>query len=108
VKGLAVSFGGRIEGVPPEDLLGDSDGFRRPGFAVSVEPGLAFATGKHVFSLSVPVAVYRERQQSEPEEDADRHGDASFADYLIIASWSVRFGGEDAAAPPPETAPLRP
>ena len=108
VSGLAVSVGGRIEGVPPRDLLGSSDGFRRPGFAVSVEPGIAFATGKHTFSLSVPVAVYRERQQSVPEEENGVHGDASFADYLIIASWSVRFGGEDPDAPPPFTAPLRP
>jgi hypothetical protein len=108
VSGFAVSLGGRIDGVPPRDLLGESDGFRRPGFAVSVEPGIAFATGKHTFSLSVPVAVYRERQQSVPEEENDFHGDASFADFLIIASWSVRFGGEDPASPPPFTAPLRP
>ena len=30
--GLAVSLGGRMEGVPAKDFFGDSDGFRRPGF----------------------------------------------------------------------------
>jgi hypothetical protein len=37
VKGLAFVFGPRDEGVPARNLFPNSnDGFRRPGFAVSV------------------------------------------------------------------------
>ena len=39
VRGLTVTFGPRWEGVPAKDLFGDSLGFRRPGYAVSLEPG---------------------------------------------------------------------
>ncbi|HEU4753583.1 MAG TPA: hypothetical protein VFU47_10790, partial [Armatimonadota bacterium] len=47
VKGLAVSLAARIEGVPVNDLFGGSDGFRRPGYSIFVEPGLIYSTGKH-------------------------------------------------------------
>jgi hypothetical protein len=42
IRGLTVLFGPRMEGVPARNLLpvGDNLGFRRPGFAVSVEPGV--------------------------------------------------------------------
>jgi len=91
VEGLAFSIGGRIEGVPPKDLWGGSNGFRRPGYAVSVEPGLSFSIKKHTISLSAPVAVHRERQRSVPDEQNHRHGDAAFADYLILLGYSYRF-----------------
>ena len=38
VKGLTLTFGPRWEGVPAKDLIGDSLGFRRPGYAVSIAP----------------------------------------------------------------------
>src|SRR6266581_7608324 len=38
--GLSVSLGGRIDGIPVNDLVGDSDGFRRAGYAIYVDPGL--------------------------------------------------------------------
>jgi hypothetical protein len=44
--GISVSLGGRIEGVPGTDAFGGSRGSRRPGFAVSVEPGLIFNKGR--------------------------------------------------------------
>ncbi|HSL82790.1 MAG TPA: hypothetical protein VLF66_08435, partial [Thermoanaerobaculia bacterium] len=37
-KGFGAGLGGRWEGVPVHDLFGSSEGFRRPGYAVSVEP----------------------------------------------------------------------
>lgn len=58
-QGLSATLGTRVEGVPVRDLLGGSQGYRIPGFAVSVEPGLAIALGKNFFELNVPVAVYR-------------------------------------------------
>jgi hypothetical protein len=88
---LAISFGGRIEGVPPKDLWGASNGFRRPGYAVSIEPGIAFSFHRHTVGLSAPIAIWRERQRSVPEADNGTHGDASFADYLILLGYSYRF-----------------
>src|SRR5262249_39809721 len=38
---LSGTLAARIEGVPAHDLLGPSDGFRRPGYALSIEPGVA-------------------------------------------------------------------
>lgn len=83
-KGFGMSLGGRMEGVPVEDLIGDSDGFRRPGYALSIEPGLSYSRGAHTFALSVPVAVHRNRQRSVPDRLVPgRIGDAAFADYFI-------------------------
>ena len=91
-KGFGFSLGGRIEGVPPEDLIGDSDGFRRPGFALSVEPGLSWAKGPHVFTASVPIAVHRDRQRSVPDRAVPgRHGDAAFADYIVMLGYFKSF-----------------
>ena len=90
-KRLGVSLGGRMEGVPANDLVGDSDGFRRPGYAVSLEPGLSYTHGPHVLSLMVPWAMHRNRLTSEPERENGQHGDAAFADYLVLAGYIYRF-----------------
>jgi hypothetical protein len=90
-KGFGLSLGGRLEGVPAEDLIGDSDGFRRPGYAVSAEPGLSYTRGPHSFSLAVPVALYRNRVRSVPDRAFGRHGDAAFADYIVMLGYWRRF-----------------
>jgi hypothetical protein len=81
--GLAASLGLRMDGVPALDLVGGDAGFRRPGYTISVEPGLAFNTGRDSFSLTVPVAISRSRQKSYVDRINNRHGDAAFADFLI-------------------------
>ncbi|MEZ4958679.1 MAG: transporter [Saprospiraceae bacterium] len=92
---LSLSAGGRIEGIPSEDLIGKSEGFRRPGYIISVEPGIVYVYKKAAFSLNVPIALFRNRVKSVSDKLAtpQRHGDAAFADYLINASVSYRFGG---------------
>ena len=40
---LELSLGGRFEGVPVRDAFGSSDGFRRPGYIVSIDPGMMFS-----------------------------------------------------------------
>ena len=89
--GLTFGLGGRLEGVPVEDLIGDSDGFRRPGYAVSAEPSVSYSKGPHGFSLAVPWALYRNRTRSVPDRANNRHGDAAFADYIISVGYSRRF-----------------
>lgn len=91
-KGFGVSLGGRLEGVPVEDLIGDSDGFRRPGYAISVEPSLSYSRGPHTLSLAVPVAAYRNRTRSVPDRLVPgRHGDAAFADYIVMLGYWQKF-----------------
>jgi hypothetical protein len=96
---LGLSLGARWEGVPVHDWIGDSDGFRRPGYAFSIEPGISYTSGQHTFALNVPIAAHRNRQQSVPDMADDDHGDAAFADYVVIFSYFRRFGA-DRTQPP--------
>jgi len=91
-RGWTASFGGRIEGVPVRDIIGKSNGFRRPGYAIAVEPGINYVRrGRDVWSLSVPIAVSRNRRRSVSDIADGRAGDAAFADYTIVAGWTHRF-----------------
>lgn len=90
-KGFGLGLGGRIEGVPVHDLIGSSEGFRRPGYAISVEPSLSWSSGVHSVSLSVPVAVQRNRQRSVSDILVNGHGDAAFADYVVLLGYWHRF-----------------
>jgi hypothetical protein len=92
VRGLALSMGVRGEGVPVRDLLGDSNGFRRPGSIISVDPGLMWNYKHDTFSVNGPWAIYRDRPPSVPEiHSHTTNGDAFFADYTVIASVSHHF-----------------
>ncbi|TAH21956.1 MAG: hypothetical protein EAZ08_02165 [Cytophagales bacterium] len=93
-KNLFISLGGRLEGIPSHDLIGKSEGFRRPGYIISIEPSVMYMQGKTSFVLSVPTALYRNRTKSVydlADPKGERHGDAAFADYLINASIIHRF-----------------
>lgn len=88
VGGLSMSAGIRLEGVPVEDLVGPSTGFRRPGFAFSIEPGLACGRGRHSISVTLPVALVRDRLRSVPDRQDGRHGDAAFADWVLLTAYT--------------------
>ena len=89
--GIGATLGTRIEGIPAYDLIGDSDGFRRPGFIFSIEPGLSYSTAKNTFFVSVPVATQRNRIKSANDWVTGKHGDAAFSDYFISATVTHRF-----------------
>jgi hypothetical protein len=92
VKGLALSIGVRGEGVPAHDLFGASNGFRRPGFILSVDPGVMFNYKRDTFSVNGPWAIHRNRPPSVPElQNNSYNGDAFFADYTVIANISHHF-----------------
>ena len=92
IKRLAFSAGIRGEGVPVRDLLGDSNGFRRPGFIVSFDPGFMFNYKRDTLSVSGPWAIYRNRPPSVPEiQYSITNGDAFFADYTITINLSHHF-----------------
>jgi hypothetical protein len=91
VKGLALTFGPRDEGVPVRDLIGQSLGFRRPGFAISLEPGVDYVRGAQMFTASIGRALYRDRSRSVPDLMENKHGDAAFADWVWFAGYVHRF-----------------
>jgi len=94
-----VNFAGgiRVEGLPSKDLIGGSRGFRRPGYIISAEPSLTYVAKKISFNLAVPVALKRDRTQSDSDKrrtaDTGVHhqGDAAFADYLVSAGVTFRL-----------------
>ena len=90
-QGFSISLGGRIDGVPARDLAGGSEGFRRPGYAVSIEPGVSWNRAENTFNLFTPVMVYANRQKNIYDDRYGTHGPAAFADFLIIASFSRKF-----------------
>ncbi|HEY0678602.1 MAG TPA: hypothetical protein VGD17_09960 [Chitinophagaceae bacterium] len=94
---FGASAGVRVEGIPSEDLVGGSGGFRRPGYVVSIEPGLSYTFKKATAFLTVPVAIKRNRTQSVADKlrtaatGVYAHGDAAFADYLVNLGVSFKF-----------------
>jgi len=92
VKGLSATFGPRDEGVPAKNLFPNSnDGFRRPGFAVTAGPGGQYVRHHEILTAGVYKAVHRDRTVSYPDEVYHSHGDAAFAQYVWLASWTHRF-----------------
>lgn len=91
------SAGVRDECLPVHDLIGGSDGFRRPGFIISAEPGVTLKINKVSLYAYVPVAIVRDRTQSVPDKITTEltgvyaHGDAAFADYAVNIGAIVRF-----------------
>ena len=89
VPGLALSFAGRIEGVPVEDVFGDNKGFRRPGYYASLEPGINYSVGRATFALSAPMRIH----QNVKDDTFGFKRDSTFADHVLLMSVSMRFGG---------------
>ncbi len=103
---MSVSLGGRWEGIPAYDAIGGQVAYRRPGYVVAIEPGIAYRAGNHSISLFVPFNVVRNRIQSaadianqdlqnsvisDPADYVHVQGDAAFADYSINIGYSYRF-----------------
>lgn len=92
-KGWSAGLGARLEGIPVHDLVGSSDGRRRPGYMLSVEPSVSWTHGANTVNLALPWAIQRNRQRSvsDIQRGPDVHGDAAFPDYLVLLSYSRRF-----------------
>lgn len=94
-KNLSASLCGRVEGLPAHDALGKSNGFRRPGYIISVEPGVGYRTSRIAYQLNLPVALYRNRTKSVDDlsdPTGRKHGDAAFADYLLNVGITYSLG----------------
>ena len=94
---LTVSAGVRNERLPSRDLVGGNNGFRRPGYIISAEPGLSYTFKKFTAYAYVPVALVRSRIQSEPDRIRSKLtgtrtvGDAAFADYAVNIGFSFKL-----------------
>lgn len=94
---LMLSAGVRNERLPSRDLVGGNGGFRRPGYIISAEPGITYTFKKITAYAYVPVALVRNRIQSEPDRIRTKLtgnrtvGDAAFADYAVNVGFSVRL-----------------
>ena len=96
-KHMSANLGLRKEGLPSQDLIGGSNGFRRPGYVLSVEPGISLTQKKITYFVNIPVAIQRNRTQSVPDKirsqktNAYYRGDAAFADYLVNVGAVLKF-----------------
>ena len=102
LNNLSISLAVRSEGIPANDVFGGQNAYRRPGYVVSIEPGIAYRLGNHNFSLYVPKNIIRNRVQSHNDiatqeiqatvkPDVHVQGDAAFADYSISFGYTYRF-----------------
>jgi hypothetical protein len=90
--GLSASFGGRLDGVPVEDIVsgGDAD-FRRPGYSVLVDPGLELSRGSNTFTLNIPVRVHADRRANLYDRIVNVQGGGNFAKWQLLAGYTHRF-----------------
>jgi hypothetical protein len=97
VKHFDFSLGFRDDCLPVHDLLGNSDGFRRPGYILQAEPGITWHVKNLALYAYVPVAIIRDRTQSVPDirqtelTGVYTHGDAAFADYVVNVGVTMSF-----------------
>ncbi|MFN5422649.1 MAG: hypothetical protein ACK5AO_05230 [bacterium] len=96
-KHISANIAIRKDGIPAIDVIGKSGGFRRPGYVVAIEPGMAYKHKKITYFINTPIALQRNRTQSVPDKIRTQKsgvyykGDAAFADYLINIGASVKL-----------------
>jgi cytochrome oxidase Cu insertion factor (SCO1/SenC/PrrC family) len=94
VRGLGLTLSIRDEGVPAHNLIGNDLGFRRPGFGIALTPGFIYTRGAHMLQFSLGKVLIRDRTKSVAEEINGVHeGDAAFANYVWMASYTLRIPG---------------
>ena len=97
VKKFDFTLGFRDDCLPVKDLIGESDGFRRPGRILSAEPGVTYKLKNIALYAFVPIAIIRDRTQSVPDirqtelTGVYTHGDAAFANYVVNVGFTVKF-----------------
>ena len=92
-QGLAMSLGGRVDGIPVHDLWGGGDDstIKRTSYVVFADPGLSLTRGKGTFTLSVPYRLRVNRMKSLLERQSTAVNGGGFAKYLVFAGYSHRF-----------------
>lgn len=88
---LAASVAGRIDGIPTRDLVGRSDGFRRPVVLGYLEPSLTVTRGRSTITVSAPLRIYEDFRPSLIDRQLGSPGGGDLARYLLFAGYQVRF-----------------
>ena len=97
VNNLAFSAGIRNEGSPVEDLIGGSNGGRRAGHNLSIEPGLLYRLKAATLYFYMPVIIDRRVKQNVPDKIATEItgvytvSAGGTANYLVFAGVSFRI-----------------
>ncbi|MCW3116367.1 MAG: hypothetical protein JWM28_449, partial [Chitinophagaceae bacterium] len=90
LKRWAFSVGIRKEGTPVNDLFGGSEGVRRAGHNLSVEPGIIYKMKKASLYAYVPVIVGRETKQTLSDQFKTKYTGVNtltqggFGDYIVF------------------------
>ena len=91
-QGLSLSVGGRLDGVPVQDLInGGDDNFRRPGYSGFVDLGLDLSRGSNSFTLNVPIRAHADRRANLYDRAVDIGGGGNLAKFQVLAGYSHRF-----------------
>lgn len=90
-RGLSVSLGTRVDGIPLRDIVGGSNGFRRPGYSLYLDPGLVIARRRGTLTLNVPLRVHQNFERSLVDIQKGASGGGDLARYLIVVGYSLRF-----------------
>src|ERR1700676_4867367 len=88
---FSLSFGTRVGGIQVKDLVGGNEGFRRPGYTLYLESGLAMGRGLSTLTLSVPFRVHQDFKRAPVDVEHNFPGGGDLANTLVLAGHSVRF-----------------
>lgn len=88
---FALSVGGRFDGIPVNDLIGSSDGFRRPGNILYLDNGLMWSDIINTIYVGFPIALHRNIITSNLDESLGIQTLGGLADYLKFVSYTRRF-----------------
>lgn len=90
-RGLSVNFGTRMDGIPVHDLVGGNNGFRRPGYSLYLDPGIAMAWRRGVLTANLPLRFHQNFKRSLADVQEGTAGGGDLARYLIVVGYSLRF-----------------
>ena len=91
-QGLSVSLGGRVDGIPYHDLIGGSDGFRRPSVIVFLDPGVALERGPGTWTFGAPIRVFERLASANLlKGPGGSIGSGDLAGVLMFVGYARRF-----------------
>jgi hypothetical protein len=88
---FSVGFGGRVDGIPRRDVIGESDGFRRPAVVGYADPSLGVTLGGYRLTVDVPVRVYADFRPGLLDRQFNFAGGGDLAKYLFFFGIDRRF-----------------
>lgn len=90
--GVGANLGLRLDGIPLRDIIGGGDnGFRRPGYTLFLDPGVAIRRGKAEVTLNLPLRLHQDFRSSLIDRQLGGSGGGDLANYLIFVGFTRRF-----------------